>query len=232
MSELPMHTYADRDALDASLAAALAERLRDAIAERGRATIALSGGSTPRGLLSHLGRQDVAWESVIVTLVDERWVDGEHDDSNARMVHETLLQGSAAAASFEPLYTGAAQPSLAVEDLESRLAELGTFDSLMLGMGGDGHFASLFPDSDALLPGLNLEGECSFIAVDPPIAPHARMSMTMPRIVDTRQLILHITGEDKLKILERAAIERDPESLPIAAVLGLAEPELEIHYAP
>lgn len=232
MSEVAMHVYADAATLDASLSAAIAQRLREAISERGRATIAVSGGSTPRGLLTRLGQQSLAWEAVTVTLVDERWVDENHNDSNARMVRETLLRGAADQAHFEPLYVEMPHPAVAVESLEDRLASLGTLDCVMLGMGGDGHFASLFPKSDALLPGLDLAGKHSFIAVDPPSAPHPRMSMTLPRIIDTRRLLLHITGDAKRSALERAAADRNSESLPIAAILDLSAPLPEIHWAP
>jgi 6-phosphogluconolactonase len=230
--EAAVQHYEDREALDEALAVSIAGDLDAAIAARGRASLALSGGSTPRGLLTQLGKADIPWEHVSVTLVDERWVPASHADSNARMVRETLLAGAAGRARFLPMYLDRAHPSAAVDDIEAVLAPLGTIDVLMLGMGGDGHFASLFPGSAALRPGLDLNGAHRCIAVDPPAAPHPRMSMTLARIVDTRRLILHITGQDKLDVLGRAARERDADTLPIAAVLGLAKPTLEIHWAP
>ena len=231
MSEPAMHAYPNRETLDAALAKSIAATLEAAILERGRALIALSGGSTPRGLLTRLRGLDLAWNRITVTLVDERWVDGGHADSNARMVRETLLQGAAAAAHFQPLYSATDHPREAVEDLEARFAPLGACDIVILGMGGDGHFASLFPESEALLAGLDLGGQRTFIAVDPPVAPHPRMSMTLRRITNTRHLLLHITGEEKREVLERAAAE-DPRTLPIAAVLALSEPRVDIHWAP
>jgi len=232
LPEAAMHRYADRAALDEALAASIAGDLDLAIAARGRARLALSGGSTPRGLLTRLGKAHIPWEKVSVTLVDERWVPASHADSNARMVQETLLAGAAGHARFLPLYLDRAHPEAAVDAIEATLAPLGTIDVLMLGMGGDGHFASLFPGSTALRPGLDPAGDRACIAVDPPAAPHPRMSMTLPRIVDTRRLILHVTGDDKLEVLARAARDGDADTLPIAAVLGLAEPALEIHWAP
>lgn len=232
MSELAIHRYADRGSLDRDLAEELAGVLASAITENGSASLALSGGSTPRGLLTCLGAKGIAWDRVTVTLVDERWVDKDHADSNERMVRETLMSGAASAAGFVSLYTGKDHPSQAVDEIEAALASLGTIDVLMLGMGGDGHFASLFPGSAALAAGLDLSGRASCISVDPPAAPHARMSMTLPRIVDTRKLILHITGDSKLDVLQQAAAEGRPEHLPIAAVLTLSAPKLEIHWAP
>lgn len=232
MSEPEVHRYADRASLDRDLAGEIAGVLARAITEKGSASLAVSGGSTPRGLLTCLGAMPIAWDRVTVTLVDERWVCSNHADSNERMVRETLMAGAASVARFVPLYTGTDHPSQAVSEVEAALAGLGTIDVLMLGMGGDGHFASLFPDSAALLPGLDLAGRAACIAVDPPAAPHARMSMTLTRIVDTGKLILHIAGEDKLAVLRQAAVDGNAERLPIAAVLELAEPGLEIYWAP
>ena len=232
MSDNLWREFDSREALDRALAAELAGVLATAIEERGEATLALSGGSTPRGVLTELGRADLDWGRVAATLVDERWVDADHDDSNARMVRETLLSGAAGAASFVPLVVPGMSAEAARAEVETRLSRFATFDAVMLGMGGDGHFASLFPGSTTLKKGLDLDGTHSCIAVDPPAAPHARMSMTLPRILDTRRLILHLTGDDKRAVFERACQERDPSVLPIASLLDLEKPVLEIYWAP
>lgn len=232
MSEVRLQAFEDRSDLDAALARTLEERLREAIQARGEATIALSGGSTPRPLLARLAQADLPWEKVSVTLVDDRWVDPQHEDSNERMVHETLLQGAAARSRFVSLHSAAAHPREAVDEMEARLDVFGTFDCLMLGMGGDGHFASLFPATPELREGLDLNSPRTCIAVDPVTAPHARMSMTLARIVDTRSLILHLTGADKRAVFELARADRDPMVLPIAAVLDVPAPPLEVYWAP
>lgn len=232
MSDSLLREFDTRETLDQVLAAELAGLLAAAIDERGEATLALSGGSTPRGVLRELGRADLDWQRVATTLVDERWVDASHEDSNERMVRETLFGAAASAASFVPLVVPGMSAEAARAEVESRLERFATFDAMMLGMGGDGHFASLFPGSAALEEGLDRDGVHSCIAVDPPAAPHARMSMTLPRILETRRLILHITGQDKRAVLERARRERDPLRLPIAALLDVTAPALEIYWAP
>jgi 6-phosphogluconolactonase len=103
---------------------------------------------------------------------------------------------------------------------------------MILGMGDDGHFASLFPGSDSLESGLDMDSQQSFIAVDPPVAPHARMSMTLPRIVDTRRLILHIVGEGKRALLHEAVRLGDASILPIVAVIEARSPQAEVYWAP
>lgn len=232
MSEVIFRKFDTREALDAALTNDLAAALVDAIRERGEATLALSGGSTPHGVLAMLGARELSWAKVRVTLVDDRWVPTDHTDSNERMVREKLLHGPASAASFVSLHTDADHPRDALATIEERLGGFPTFDCLMLGMGPDGHFASLFPGADNLAAGLSLDGNMSCIAVDPPVASHARISMTLARIADTRRLILHLTGDDKRAVFEQAMKERDGETLPIAAVIDLPAPALNVFWAP
>jgi 6-phosphogluconolactonase len=116
--------------------------------------------------------------------------------------------------------------------VSQRLAQLSTFDVVMLGMGDDGHFASLFPDSEAVGSAMDPQGERQCVAVTPPLAPHRRMSLSLARLLDCRQLILHITGDDKREVLAQAQRDGDPLALPIAAVLASRDPEVELYWAP
>lgn len=223
--------FADRAALDTALANSVAETLDGAVKDRGAGTLVLSGGSTPRGFFRRLQPQSLNWESLTVTLADDRWVPPTHEDSNELLVRENLLREHASAAQFLPLVTDDPHPSAAVAAVSARLAPLGTLDVVILGMGGDGHFASLFPGSDALAAGLDLSNAASCIAVDPPDAPHARMSMTLRRILDARRVILHIVGDDKRAVLERAVSDANSSVVPIAA-LPAVEPRVEVYWAP
>ena len=232
MSDVNFRNFDTREALDAALANDVALALSEAVRARREATLALSGGSTPHGVLALLGARELPWDRVRVTLVDDRWVPTDHADSNERMVHEKLLRGPASAASFVSLHTPADHPRDAVVTIEERLGAFRTFDYLMLGMGPDGHFASLFPGAGNLAAGLSLDGDAACIAVDPPLAPHARISMTLPRIADTRRLVLHLTGEEKRAVFEQALEGRDARALPIAAVIGLPAPPLNVFWAP
>ncbi|MEO1081646.1 MAG: 6-phosphogluconolactonase [Pseudomonadota bacterium] len=232
MSDPELLEFPDREALDVRLASAVADQLAAGIEARGSASLAVSGGSTPRGVFAQLARTSISWDAVSVTLVDERWVNPSHADSNERLTRENLLTDSAAAARFVPLYAEAPRPEDALGEIAASLAVFDTFDSVMLGMGADGHFASLFPGSASLNAGLDLGGSEDCIAVDPPAAPHARMSLTLPRIINTRQLVLHITGDEKRAVLELARRHMDPQRLPVAAVLALSAPPLDIYWSP
>ncbi|EAQ96004.2 6-phosphogluconolactonase [Congregibacter litoralis] len=225
-------SFSSRDRLDEDLAADVARILRSALEQRGKASLVLSGGSTPKGFFGTLAKEDLDWSRVTVTLADDRWVRADHRDSNDRLVRENLLQGAAGDAQFVSLVTQDEHPRDAVSEISKRLADLGTIDVMILGMGGDGHFASLFPGAENLSAGLDLSSSDTVIAVDPITAPHARMSMTLARILDSRHLIVHIVGEEKRAVLERARLEKDAATLPIAAVLASEAPAATVYWAP
>lgn len=209
------------------LAADISACLKAAIAVRGSATLAVSGGSTPIPLFKVLSTCELQWSAVTVTLVDERWLAPEHADANAGLVQQHLLQGPAAAATFLPLYIDGVTASAAQPEVDRRLATLAwPLDVVVLGMGGDGHTASLFPGSATLqsaLDGLDSHGRQSrCCAVTPVTAPHDRMTLTLPAILDSESLFLHTRGSDKRRVLEQAMQPGPVKELPVRAVLHSA----------
>jgi 6-phosphogluconolactonase len=213
-------TFADKPTLATELAEAVADRIRAAIAERGVAAIAVSGGSTPGRFFQALGKtKDIDWEKVTVTLVDERWVEETNDRSNALLVNERMLQGPAAVAKFVPLYSGGDEPDAAgVARTNALLAELPEpFAAVVLGMGNDGHTASFFPGGDTLAEALSAVGPA--IAIRAPGAGEPRITLTLPRLLRTDGLYLHIEGEEKADVLDTALGDGAIEDLPIRAVL-------------
>lgn len=213
-------TFADKPTLAKELAEAVADRIRAAIAERGVAAIAVSGGSTPGRFFQALGKtKDIEWSKVIVTLVDERWVDETSDRSNALLVNERMLQGPAATARFFPLYSGGTEPdAAAVARTNDQLAQLPEpFAAVILGMGNDGHTASFFPGGDTLAQALTAAG--STIAIHAPGAGEPRITFTLPRLLRTDGLYLHIEGEEKAAVLDTALGDGPAEDMPIRAVL-------------
>lgn len=213
-------SFADKPTLAKELAEAVADRIRNAIAERGTAAIAVSGGSTPGRFFQALGKtKDIDWSKVIVTLVDERWVDETNDRSNALLVNEKMLQGPAAIARFFPLYSGGAEPDAAgVGRTNALLSELPSqFAAVILGMGNDGHTASFFPGGDTLAEALTAEGPT--LAIRAPGAGEPRITFTLPRLLRTDGLYLHIEGEEKADVLDTALGDGPTEDMPIRAVL-------------
>lgn len=213
-------SFADKLTLAKELAEAVAEHIRTAIAERGEAVIAVSGGSTPNRFFQALGKtKDIDWTKVIVTLVDERWVGETDERSNALLVNERMLQGPAAVARFLPLYSGGDEPTPeAVAKTNAALAQLPRpFAAVVLGMGSDGHTASFFPEGDTLAEALSAAGPA--LAIHAPGAGEARITLTLPYLLNTDGLYLHIEGEEKAGVLDTALSEGPTEDMPIRAVL-------------
>jgi 6-phosphogluconolactonase len=213
-------SFADKPTLAKELAESVADRIRAAIAERGVASIAVSGGSTPGRFFQALGKtKDIDWDKVIVTLVDERWVDETSDRSNALLVNERMLQGPAATARFFPLYSGGDEPTPErVAKTNALLADLPRpFAAVILGMGNDGHTASFFPGGDTLSEALSAPGPA--LAIHAPGAGEARITLTLPYLLETDGLYLHIEGDEKAVVLDAALSDGPVEAMPIRAVL-------------
>lgn len=226
-------SFASKDELAKALSEEVAGKLNAGIESRGQAVLAVSGGSTPGKFFTQLGkRKDIAWDKVIVTLVDERWVDETHDRSNAALVNEKMLQGPAASAHFVPLYSGGNEPDAAgIARTNAGLAELPPrFDAVILGMGGDGHTASFFPGGDTL--DLALTGEGPAIAIRAPGAGEPRVTFVLKRLLATEGLYLHIEGEEKLRVLDLAEGEGPVADMPIRAVLRQDTTPLTIFWSP
>ncbi|MBS0348115.1 MAG: 6-phosphogluconolactonase [Proteobacteria bacterium] len=222
----------DTDAAMApALAAAVADALRSGLAGRGCASLAVSGGRSPIPFLEALSAETLDWSRVTVTLVDERWVAPDSVDSNEALVRRHLLQGRAAAARFVPLKTPAATPEAGVAAALALRAELPQpFDAVVLGMGEDGHTASLFPDTAGLAAALDMEGDAELACIHPPVAPHARITLTLAGLLATQRLFVQAGGAKKREVLERAAIQGDPLQLPVAAVLQQRKVVAELFF--
>ena len=212
--------FADRDTLDQALAARAVSRLQQGIAQRGTAHLVVSGGSTPVNLFSILADVDIDWSRVVVLLADERWVPVDHEDSNERLVRETLLTAKAHQAQFVSLLPTPEDEIANIAGLSTLLGALPRFDMVLLGMGEDAHTASLFPCAAALREGLTTTQGA--LITRPGNAPHQRVSMSKQRLLSTEQGIIHIVGEKKKAVLELARKSGDEMRYPISAFLGPA----------
>lgn len=233
MKGLQFLQFNDTGSLVQELAGRIGELLEEGIAARGQASLAVSGGTTPLPLFAALSGVGLDWAKVFITLVDERWVDSEAEDSNEKMVRKHLLQRRAAEARFVGMKTSAATARDGEDSCAAALSRLPLpFDALILGMGNDGHTASLFPGADRLLEAVALDSEKLCLAISPPEAPHERMSLTLPAILNSRQIILHIGGATKRDIYFKACQDAPAEEMPIRYILNQSQVPVAVYWAP
>ncbi len=218
--------YPDQDLMMIDVANQLAGELNTCVMHHEAASFAVPGGTTPGPIFDVLCAADLEWDRVHVMLTDERWVPGDHERSNARLVRERLLTGRAAAARFLPFYTGHATPEEGLAGLAEAMAAELPISVLMLGMGTDMHTASLFPGADRLAEALD-DHAPPLMAMRAPGAPEPRVTLTAPVLKGAMSTHIVITGAEKRAALERAQQSGDPMKAPILAVLNGAT----VHWA-
>jgi 6-phosphogluconolactonase len=223
------HEFKSPVLLADGLALNVAKQLSHAIDARGTATLVVSGGRSPVAFFQNLAKQKLDWSKVVVTLADERWVPVEHVDSNAGLLKRYLLQGPAAKAQFLSLYSASANLEQAAEQADRLLAELPAIDVLVLGMGDDGHTASLFPNSPNLSDALKVDGTRRCYPMLAPTVPHQRLTMSRALLASAKTTVLSISGQSKLTTLSAALAGDDVAAMPIRAFL---QPTLEIYWCP
>lgn len=226
-----LNEFADRSALDQTLADNVADILADAIKHKGKASIAVSGGSTPKGFFSLLSEKDIAWDQVTITLADERWVDITSEASNTRLVHENLLVNKAKKAHFFHIKQGDELNAEVLSDLifaaDSKCLP---FDVLILGMGEDGHTASLFPCSEQIDACFSMS-TASLLKVKPTTAPHDRISFSYKSLIASKNIFLHICGDNKKPVLEKALAGDNVKEMPIRGFLQHPTVNTNIYWA-
>ena len=221
----------------AELAEALADRVAGALAmavmARGTATLAVSGGTTPKAFFAALSKRTIDWEKVTVTLVDERMVPPAHERSNHRLASLFLLQNRAAEAGFVPLYNAAGDAEAVAQAASEAIDALALpFDVVVLGMGTDGHTASFFPGGTTLDEVTDPACARSVMAIEAPGAGEPRLTLTLPRLVEAGLVVLHIEGEQKKAVLAKALSAGPEAEMPVRSVLRHARTPVEIYWAP
>jgi 6-phosphogluconolactonase len=225
------YDFSSRDQANQSLADSIADILKTAIEKNDRGVLAVSGGSTPIDFFHLLSEKPLPWEKVVVTLADERMVEPTHKDSNEKLVHEHLLKNHAAKAAFVSMRNGHEDGEQAALACDSVLKQIGTLDAVVLGMGGDGHTASLFPGAVALPAGLDANSSRQCIAVTPLTAPYERLSLTLSALMTSGHVFVLIFGEDKAQVLQTALSANDASTYPIAAVLNQERAPVSVIYS-
>jgi 6-phosphogluconolactonase len=225
--------FSDLDALSLKLAGQVSAGLSAAIAARGNASLVVSGGKSPTKLFEHLRAQPLDWSRVCVALADERWVDPSDASSNEKFVRDVLLKEHASAAKFIGLKNAAPTPDVgAVAAWETFARVPRPFDMVILGMGDDGHTASLFPASPNLASALNLEAAPGCIGMVSPSAPQARLSLNLSALLDSRRIVILINGAQKWSTFTTASESGPIADMPIRAVLRQTRTPVEVMWSP
>ena len=226
-------THASAEALTAAVAERVVSQLQAALAAGRDASLVVSGGRTPVALFQRLSTAPLDWSRVWITLADERWVEPDSEHSNEALVRAHLLQDRASAAHFLGLKNAAHTPA---EGATRSWAGLGAiprpFDVVVLGLGEDGHFASLFPRSPGLDQALDAAGPPGCAGMTAPVPPQQRITLNFAALLDSRLLLLPITGERKQQVWQQAHHPGPAAELPARALLRQRQVTLEVHHFP
>lgn len=220
----------NRDELDQLLSHDIATTLNVALQNHGKASLAVSGGSTPSNMLSLLGQAALDWPAVQTLLVDERWLPAKHANSNEAMLRNSLLKGAAGNSRYLPLKNQANTADDGQYETEELLDALEwPLNIVHLGMGDDGHTASWFTDAPEYTKLCAAHSQHCF-AVHPGAAPYPRITLSPNAVFNSEKIVVHITGKAKRDVLERA-LSQDAD-YPISMVLRQQQVPVDIYWAP
>jgi|TARA_B110000091_G_scaffold79154_1_gene87175 6-phosphogluconolactonase len=220
-----------REALENSLASSIVKSLGRDIAEKGSASLLVSGGKTPSGLFKVLSETALDWSKVTISLVDERLVSDDNPDQNGNMVKSNLLINQAKNADFIPLVYDSKNRERNLLLSKVAVAKIPKpFTVVVLGMGSDGHTASLFPDSPELEEGMDLKNENDLVNSTTLMAPYSRITFTRRALLSSKKLILHCYGESKKQVLLKAKTEKDSIKYPISGFFDQKEVQMEVYW--
>ena len=232
--------FKDRSSLLAQLQQDLCAQLESTLAHSARASLFLSGGSTPVPLYKNLASLPLPWQRLHVALVDERWVPLDSAASNERMLRETLLVDAAATVQFTGMKNALSltgnEDAEAVDRCNALYAGLPhPYSAALLGMGPDGHAASLFPHAKGLAHALRVQEHCAAIhAIESAVTGQytQRMTMTPWSLLQCERLFLLFTGDDKRAVYENAKTIADPVALPTAVFLQQTTAPVDVYWCP
>ncbi len=222
--------FESREAASVAAADFIASCMERRLEQQRRASMIITGGSSPGRCYEALSEAELDWERVDLVLSDERWVPADHEDSNERQAREALTKNKAASATLHPMYSANADIDARVAELNAELRMLPIpFSVALLGMGEDGHFASLFPDAEDLESGLSPDNPELCMAVNTKASPHPRLSLTLSAIARSDAIVLLIFGDAKKTVIEKA--KAGDTSYPVTRLLRQKKAPVHIYWA-
>ena len=231
LSRLQWEEFQDRSAASAAAAEILAKQLRLALERSAETSLVVSGGTTPVECFSRLSRQPMDWSRVTIVPSDERWVEPHSESSNEHLIRTRLMVGPASAARLLSFYLEELEAEAAPEVITSQLSRLPRpFACTLLGMGEDGHFASLFPDFEGLGAALDSNNSDQCLMVRTAGSPFLRISLTLSALLDSDAIVLLFFGEAKRSVFE-AAVDNDL-TYPVGSLLSQDRVPVTVIWAP
>ena len=218
---------------EASIAAAekIEEALQHRLQAQGSASLVVSGGTTPARCFEELAHGDLDWSDITVLASDDRWVPPGHDDSNEKLIRDHLLVNGASRAELVRYYDADHTPDSRAIELDKHISYVPfPFAVSLLGMGADGHFASLFPDAENLEKGLDLESGLLYLPVATTASPHPRISLTLAALSRSDEIVLLFFGDDKRKIYDKA--RKGNGRYPVTKLLWQKRAPVHVFWAP
>lgn len=225
-----IHKYDNKAILQEDLSLDIAKNLFDATRQKGHATLMVSGGNTPKPLFESLSKIDIPWGRVSIGLCDERWVKPTDDASNEKLVKTYLLQNKAKKANFIGMYEDIPIAEASETCSKKVKMDLMPFDVIILGMGDDGHTASLFPHNKKLEFAYKQELENPCIDIEPTTAPYMRMSLTKAAILSAQHIYLHFEGKAKVAVFQKALEHHDEFAMPVRIILNPNTKDTKVYY--
>lgn len=232
------HIFHSKKDLYQSVTQFCVKKLARRLQQDGQASFIVPGGTTPAPVFELLSKTELDWKNITIAPSDERWLEKDHDNSNEKLIRQTLLINQASSAHFISMKSDYDTAKKAQQQCSTRYQQMPKpYEIIMLGMGPDGHFASLFPQSKGVQQALDVEDEKSCIAIDATGCAVAgkfteRMSMTLSAILNSRHIILLFTGKEKLAIFEKAKSNNDSNKLPICALIHQNTVPVDVFWAP
>ena len=225
------HFFKTREEASVAAAEAIAARLKARLDVQSGASLVVSGGTTPDRCFDVLSEKPLDWRRTHIVLSDERWVPPDDEASNERLVRDALLKGEALPAQLLSVFSMTTGIQARCDEIDQQI-RLGPFPFAcsLLGMGEDGHFASLFPDAENLEEGVDVDGEQLCIPVNTAASPHPRVSLTLAALARSDAIALLIFGEKKREVYEQAKSKGN--ELPVAHLLKQKKAPVHVYWAP
>ena len=201
--------------------------------QRAGASLVVSGGRTPAAMFAQLARHSIDWNRVQITLADERWVGAADPASNEALVRSQLMRERAVNAQLIGLKNEAPTPAAGAAAAWRAVGAMPQpFDVVLLGMGDDGHTASLFPGSNGLTAALDTTAAPACVAMQPLAAAHPRLSLNLSALLCARRICIQFSGARKWAVYQQALAEGPSEELPVRSILRQDLVPVDVYWCP